>query len=232
MPKSKRVSSGVCMMCGTHNIPKRAMEQHLEECPKRTAKKGGERGLHILVTYPYDPRYFLHLEAKESVGLRTLDAFLRETWLECCGHMSKFSIGGQSYVAPEAGAMSEHGDQPMRARLIDVLHPGLRFSYEYDFGSTTELANHVLGLGAPKMSGGPIRLLARNEPIAFPCGQCGHRAAAVCVECVGAMESPDDEEGKFYCDACANDTAKHPHGDEMLLPVVNSPRLGVCGYEG
>ncbi len=143
-----------------------------------------------------------------------------------------FRIRGQTYTAPEAGVTSEHGDKPMRARLIDVLRPGRRFSYEYDFGSTTELANHVLGHGAPKMSGGPVRLLARNESMAFPYSPCGKLATTVCVECQGETGNTKDEVGMFYCDACGEDATKHPHGGEMLLPVVNSPRMGVCGYEG
>jgi hypothetical protein len=34
---------------------------------------------------------------------------------------------------------------------------------------------------------------------------------------------------EFYCDKCLT---KHECGDEMSLPVVNSPRMGVCGYCG
>jgi hypothetical protein len=31
------------------------------------------------------------------------------------------------------------------------------------------------------------------------------------------------------CQACAED---HECGEDMQLPVVNSPRVGVCGYAG
>jgi hypothetical protein len=40
----------------------------------------------------------------------------------------------------------------------------------------------------------------------------------MCVEC----ES-------FVCDQCQN---SHECGEEMIMPVVNSPRMGVCGYAG
>jgi hypothetical protein len=33
----------------------------------------------------------------------------------------------------------------------------------------------------------------------------------------------------WLCDECA---VGHECGEEMLLPVVNSPRVGVCGYVG
>ncbi len=29
---------------------------------------------------------------------------------------------------------------------------------------------------------------------------------------------------------CATQAARHPCGDQALLPVVNSPRMGVCAY--
>jgi hypothetical protein len=31
--------------------------------------------------------------------LAKLDAFLRETWLECCGHLSSFEIAGERYAS-------------------------------------------------------------------------------------------------------------------------------------
>jgi hypothetical protein len=37
-----------------------------------------------------------------------------------------------------------------------------------------------------------------------------------------------DTDNPFFCDSCAE---KHEH-EEMLLPVVNSPRMGVCAYDG
>jgi hypothetical protein len=33
----------------------------------------------------------------------------------------------------------------------------------------------------------------------------------------------------LLCDDCAAD---HEHDEEMFLPVVNSPRIGMCGYSG
>jgi hypothetical protein len=35
--------------------------------------------------------------------------------------------------------------------------------------------------------------------------------------------------GQLISNPCA---AKHECGEEMLLPVLNSPRAGVCGYCG
>ncbi|MGZ8519503.1 MAG: hypothetical protein ACXWX7_05065, partial [Candidatus Binatia bacterium] len=68
-----------------------------------------------------------------------------------------------------------------------------------------------------------VRLLARNEPLVWPCDDCQAPATVVCPFCI------DSGDGLF-CDAHAD---AHEHaGEEVYLPVVNSPRMGVCGYTG
>jgi hypothetical protein len=37
------------------------------------------------------------------------------------------------------------------------------------------------------------------------------------------------EEALFYCENCSKE---HRDDDHFLHPVVNSPRMGVCGYDG
>jgi hypothetical protein len=58
--------------------------------------------------------------------------------------------------------------------------------------------------------------LASNEPPLIFCEVCGEPATEVCAQCVY-------EGAGWLCDAC---------GEEMLLPVVNFPRVGMCGYTG
>lgn len=102
------------------------------------------------------------------------------------------------------------------------LQPGLKFSYEYDFGSTTNLSFRVVAElpGLPKKRS--FALFARNEPPLIPCGQCSKPATQVCAEHVY-------EDAGWLCDACA---AEHECGEDMLMPIINSPRTGVCGYVG
>ena len=47
-------------------------------------------------------------------------------------------------------------------------------------------------------------------------------ATNICCHCIY------DGDG-WLCDACLD---KHECGEEMFLPVVNSPRVGVCAFEG
>jgi hypothetical protein len=66
-----------------------------------------------------------------------------------------------------------------------------------------------------------VEILARNDPPEIKCSHCDNLAAHICVEC--------DYDNCWLCDDCAED---HECGEDMLLPVVNSPRTGVCGYVG
>ena len=81
----------------------------------------------------------------------------------------------------------------MNCKLTAVLTEGMTFSYEYDFGSTTELMITVVNYRIGTSRKEKIVILSRNNQIEFLRDECG---------------------------------------EEMLLPVCNSPRMGVCGYCG
>ncbi len=168
------------------------------------------------------PMYWMHLEVVAGTTLAMLDHFLRETWLECCGHLSAFEIGGVRYTVDADLHEWDTGGKSMQVRLDQVLHPGQTCSYEYDFGSTTELMVKVISEDEVAMKGKAIQILARNSLLMTSCDVCGEPATSLCPQCIY-------EDKGCLCDACAKD---HPCGEEMLLPLVNSPRAGVCGYTG
>ncbi|GCE04701.1 hypothetical protein [Dictyobacter aurantiacus] len=105
--KDTAVSTGICSFCQTE-VSKARMTQHLKHCQQRLAsfepqKKSGARRqtgklLHLLVEGQYNPQYWMHIEIPASESLLTLDDFLRATWLECCDHMSDFTINGIHYT--------------------------------------------------------------------------------------------------------------------------------------
>lgn len=161
----------------------------------------------------------MHLEVPATATLGDLDDFLRRTWLECCGHMSLFEIGGVDYYSELVDGLP---GRRMNVQLGKVLAPGLKFSHEYDFGTTTELALTVAAERQGPTHGKSIVVLARNDPPDIACDLCGRPATSVCVQCIY-------EGGGWLCDECAQE---HPCGEDMLLPVVNSPRVGMCGYTG
>jgi hypothetical protein len=84
----------------------------------------------------------MHLEIPADATLEGLDQFLRDTWLECCGHLSAFTIGEERYYSYSEGELD---GEDMSASLGDLLKAGMKFHYEYDFGTTTELTLKVVG---------------------------------------------------------------------------------------
>ena len=52
---------------------------------------------HLVAEGRYQPAYWIHIAAHVQAKLDDLDGFLRDIWLECCGHMSAFTIDGVTY---------------------------------------------------------------------------------------------------------------------------------------
>jgi hypothetical protein len=430
---TKETYKGVCEFCHAE-IDKSKMTQHLKSCKQRKAELAVEAAdndseqektkfFHLVVEGKYLPMYWMHLEVPATDTLDDLDTFLRDTWLECCGHLSAFEIAGVSYMSQtdddaffnvgdiddddeeedegedesdedeevdevEGGSvqLDTHGERPilrlvedlavdedededsdvadeldededegdeeddfdlgelenmppmemaqklsellasefginvaeitteefkekllqlfqtqldaetgtqvelpaelreqveamapllhtllmfpplmsmldededdeqdMDVELDEVLEVGQKFSYEYDFGSTTELSLRVVGEREGYLPENEdeededeeaededeedeededeeeeeyedtIRVLAQNLPPVIPCRECGKPATHI----VGGFF--DASEGAL-CDACASKLDEDDQ--EMLLPLVNSPRTGVCAYVG
>jgi hypothetical protein len=220
---AKQTSTGTCNLCGG-KFAKAAMTRHLDKCKTQhfDRETGSKRILHLQVEGRYAPAYWLHVEIPVDASLHTLDSFLRRTWLECCGHLSMFTIAGETYdVHPEPDPWGGPRPKSMSAKLGAVLESGMKFEHEYDFGTTTTLALKVVSErnGALKS----VKILARNDPPAIPCAECGKPATQVCSQCV--YSGPE----AWLCDEHAED---HQCGEDYFLPVVNSPRVGMCGYTG
>jgi hypothetical protein len=432
---TKETYTGECEFCHTE-IDKSKMTQHLKSCKQRKADLAAEAAkhddtqektkfFHLVVEGKYLPMYWMHLEVPATDTLDDLDSFLRDTWLECCGHLSAFQIADVSYMSQtdddnmffnltnldieddddddeeeddedevedtgadevesqaqslqldtpnqkpvlrlvedlavdededlededeedeedsfdldlenmspmelaqnlselltnefginvaqisaeefkeklleifatqlnaEAGTQvelpselreqvetmapllhtllmfpplmnmleaDEDGEQDMDVELGDVLEVGQKFSYEYDFGSTTELSLRVVGEREGYLPQDEdvdenadedededvfdvddddedegedeeyeeyesnIHVLAQNLPPVIPCRECGKPATQVESGFFNVF-------GGALCDEC---TAKLDEDErEMLLPIVNSPRTGVCAYVG
>ena len=218
----EKQSQGQCTYCG-RVIAKGGAARHLSACPQRQAiiaeaeqKKGGSEKLyHLRVQDNSLSEFWLHLEMRGSSTLKDLDDYLRFIWLECCGHMSEFSVGGWG-----EGKISKtrRGDK--------VFEPGIEITHIYDFGTSSETLIKVLGMreGHPTTSR-PMALMARNLMPESPCIECGQPAAWLCHECL----IEEDVWGAL----CDQHVKTHPHEDYgEPIRLVNSPRLGMCGYDG
>ena len=202
-------SAGICAQCG-RTVTRGAMTTHLRQCV------AGAGALHVVVSGQDAPAYWLHIAVSRDAPLRAVDEFLRATWLECCGHLSVFQIDGTYYESfPEAG------DEGMDITAEEAFGDGARqIGYQYDFGSTTRLKLSVAGVVDAGAAGpAAVALLAQNVAPEITCGVCQARPALeVCPYC-----------GGFLCAGCRQG---HACDAEWLLPVVNSPRTGVCAYTG
>ena len=131
----------------------------------------------------YSKQYWLLIEIRDDATLKDLDSFLRDIWVECCGHLSSFEIEGVSYdVTPDEDSFWGEPAENMNHKLKTVLETGMKFSYEYDFGSTTELMIEVCGYREGFRKREKLTLLSRNNPPEYLCDECGERkATAICT---------------------------------------------------
>ena len=222
---------GACVYCGK-DFTRGGMTKHLPTCPARAdvlaeaehGKRKAQRLFHLTVVARGTNRFWLQLEMNGAATLDDLDMYLRAIWLECCGHLSSFRIGAYHYTQLFDDGFTQPGDRSMEVRADKVLQPGMSIPYEYDFGSTTELVVTVQDMREGKpTTDHPIVLLARNQMPEMGCAICGKPATMICVECSW------DETGEYlFCDEHAEE---HKH-KEYLVGVWNSPRTGVCGYDG
>lgn len=221
MPKGKQ-SRGRCAYCG-YETTKGSMGKHLATCSKRgellrqaEPKKIREETLyHLRVQDAWQSGFWLDLEIRGSATLKDLDDYLRAIWLECCWHLSQFSLGGW-----------RGKEIPKKRRVDEVFHPDIELTHIYDFGTSSE--TRIKGIsqrvGFPTSSR-PIALMARNVLPETPCIECQQPAGWLCHECL----IEEDVWGAL----CEQHAKTHPHKKyREPTPLFNSPRLGMCGYDG
>jgi hypothetical protein len=221
MPREKQ-TKGRCSYC-EQEITKNGVTKHLASCSQRLdavakadSKKGGtEKLYHLRIQADGQNQFWLDLEMRGSVTLKNLDDYLRCIWLECCGHMSKFSVGGWS------------GNEISKKRkALEIFDPGTELTHIYDFGTSSETLIKVVGVreGTPTSSR-PIVLMVRNLMPEYECIECKHPATILCMECV-----IEEDVWGTLCNEHATTHSHNNYGEPV--PLVNSPRLGLCGYEG
>ena len=222
-------SKGRCRYCQAE-YTKAGMIRHTATCKERMKGMGQAAGVKLCgyftlsITAKYDRDYWLIIECKENAMLQDVDQFLRDIWLECCWHLSAFDIGRESYQrSVDTSELWDTPSKSMKHQLKSVFEKGMNIGYEYDFGSTTDLIIIVSDYRVEPWKKDKITLLARNNSFEYLCSKCGKKAArSVCAGCIY-------DGTEFLCEDCED---SHECGVEMLLPVCNSPRCGVCGYEG
>jgi hypothetical protein len=229
----KQQTRGECVFC-RREMAKSGLTRHLKSCPARqeaiaTANAGGGKNealYHLQVLDAWSGDYWLHLEMRGDATLNDLDSYLRAIWLECCGHLSAFSIDPYRYTQLFDDGWSVGDEKDMDIKVDRLFRPGMAIPYEYDFGTTSELVIKVVDVrkGRP-LTPNPIFLMARNKMLDLTCQECDQPAEWLCIECI----YEHDETG-LLCKAHADEHEHESYGGPM--PLVNSPRVGMCGYAG
>ena len=199
-------SDGDCYLCGVH-LSKIATKNHLLK--NHDAEKGGQECCLLKIESCFDKNYWLYIDIPLEKTLSDIDRFLRKIWLECCGHLSEFYVNNHVPIN--------------KSLKLNRFTSGEKFFHMYDFGTTTETVITVMGKTRRETQKSVVRLLARNTPPVFKCADCEKTADYICRECAYQSDNP------FYCDTCMKN---HECGEEMFVPVTNSPRMGECGYDG
>ena len=230
--KNEMTSEGQCLFCQKMILKSginKHLNQHLVETENTSKVTAQAFHLQVLPVVRYSggsKLYFINLLVDGGSRLFDLDTFLRQIWLECCGHMSSFRVKGKQYNDNFDDINADIGEKQSQ-KMSKIFEEGMILDYEYDFGSTTELQIKVvkaLSLKVPES----VQLLSRNEPLPILCDICQQEPATVlCSIHVGDKESS-------FCDSCGKKHAKkcEDFADYAELPIVNSPRLGECAYDG
>jgi hypothetical protein len=222
MAARKKQTRGTCYYCD-NTYAKGGMIRHLRACSEREAAQAAAEAsdrtsktlVHLRAEDAWGADFWLDLEVAGSTTLREIDEYLRAIWLECCGHLSRFSIDGW------------RGDEIPKSRRVDqVFGPDAEVTHIYDFGTSSETLLRTFDVreGVPTTEHS-IALMARNEPPEAECIECGEEASWFCTECLY-----EENAWNTFCD---EHMEAHPHdayGPPM--PIVNSPRMGMCGYDG
>ncbi|MDR2466843.1 MAG: hypothetical protein LBD35_05565 [Prevotellaceae bacterium] len=248
-------SEGKCLYCG-NTYSKSAINRHIATHLAQKVqenKKGISFTVKVEAKSHYIPEasYFLSLWVDGETGFDELDYFLGCIWLQCCGHLShfrkpynsvkrdydglandivkQFRETGHLGVPEDCDEYFSRDDETfsMEEKVKNAFYSKLKIKYEYDFGSTTELTLTVTNryeIEADER----IVLLSRNEPPAIYCRACNERIAIyVCT--VHAFN-----EECVFCEECAKQHAAEcpDFEDYAAMTIVNSPRFGICAYNG
>lgn len=219
-----QVNKGKCYICKTE-YTKAGIKKHLATC--NNLGNGKKKYFLLKVEDCYKKNYWLYLQAKANITLDELDDFLRDIWLECCGHLSSFTIEDIIYDKVYDDDSSFYCDnEPMSEyKLEEILEKGMKFIHEYDFGSTTKLKITVVDkyTGIDSLEG--ISLLARNNKQEYKCEDCGENASHIITDYYY-------EDLKPLCDNCIENISDDANYDNLFITITNSPRMGICGYKG
>ncbi len=189
----------------------------------------------------------MELGVRRDANLREQDQFLPAVWLECCGHLSHFTVNGVEYsvMLPMPGENRDFEPESEReanwrhkGRSINAAVPPLTtFHHEFDYGSTAELElEYVAVFGELIQKVSPMQPWPGTNLRKGACAADDRRTGKLAPQC-NDYEYSDEElyvdQGMLceadldpitFCEDCAP-----VEGD--FIPLANSPWFGVNCYD-
>ncbi|MDO8841545.1 MAG: hypothetical protein Q7J09_09735 [Methanocalculus sp.] len=216
---TQQTYKGHCLIGDVETTKRKAKNECIRQLTKERDADSNTESWMVMFQGRYKPEYWIILLIKKDATLKSIDRTLRDLWLECCDHLSLFTICGHRF---RSGQDWDGEDDQMDVKINRIFAVGLTGEHIYDFGSTTYLTFKVLDLVLYEPRGlNGIELIAQNDQPDIRCSVCGQKATLIWPEYTS------DE--FFFCQECFEE---RDYDEEMSLPVVNSPRSGVCGYCG
>lgn len=206
-----------CLICKklftTTNI-----NNHVSTCVNSLAINKKNLSYLLKVSDEFNLGYFMYVLVPTNSKLLVLDDFLKKMWLECCGHLSKFTINGIEYNDFDYGCVDEDEKcekKDTKLSKIKDFNVGMIFTHEYDFGTTTTLQIKVLDKLNTKNLG--LKLLVRNSNPKYKCEGCKkYNSTKTCVMT-----------GEMFCEECV---PEEETSEEPIFNIINSPRQVDCYY--
>lgn len=198
------------------------MMTHLK---KHIPKEG--KGTHYIIRVSNGGPFWMHIQVPSKYTLEHIDEFLRNKWLDCCGHLSCFTICEVEYERIIDPTLKSDRES-MNQKISEILDDGMSFTHEYDYGTTTKLILKVKAANVPPISvsdKNKISVLSIHDPVRFICDTCGAVATKVCAYC------GIDGEDSLLCTTCLKLHDCTSEDKDAAMNLVQSPRVGMCAYD-
>lgn len=234
--EDSNVTQGRCQGCNAL-ISKKAFIKHLETCPIIQSYKNDQNLLFQIFDRYRPDLYWMVVAAPPTLTLKELDSFLRSIWLGCCQHMSCFVLPSNEkefypYCFWNRSFTERHRYDLMNNYHLQDIFPKYSYlDYDFDFGNLSALQIEFLPNHDNTSSFysntlvNDFQLLILNHPPYYTCDKCCKLPLE--VNCSVCMRS--------FCLKCLQSRRAHNcdiFDTEDILPIINSPRVGKCGYIG
>ena len=172
---------GQCCRCGKQTNNQVAITRHMQSCLEQwqdqenilesePQRPGEADDIYWHLSVKSDQRHCMEILVPQGATLEQMDRFLRETWLECCGHLRAFQFGplqvSSTLDSEMANSINDIDMTPlinMESEITQVLMPGFSVNHQYDFG-TTSVTTLTCRSIYPLRAKPAITVVARNNP--------------------------------------------------------------------